>query len=170
MKGLTLIEVLVTSVVLAILIVALFLVLNIGQRSWIQGDANIQLQQEIARALVVMAKELKETAPKKIRISSGTITFNVPQDLNGDGSIIDADGYIEWSPDIIYSLNGSNQIIRSFNGASSIIANNISVLQFNFVLNEPSVIEVNITASKTSDSGKLVQDTGRTIVKARNQS
>ena len=170
MKGLTLVEVLVTSVVLAILIVALFLVLNIGQRSWIQGDTNIQLQQEIARGLTVMAKELKETAPKKVRIAASTITFNVPQDLNGDGNVVDVDGYIEWSPDIIYSLNGSNQITRTFNGATSIIANNISVLQFSFVQDEDAVIQVNVTASKISNAGRLVQDTGQTIIKVRNQS
>ncbi len=170
MKGLTLVEVLVTSVVLAVLIVALFLVLNIGQRSWIQGDANIQLQQEIARAVVVISRELKETAPKKVRIQASSITFNVPQDLNGDTSVVDADGYIEWSPDIIYSLNGSNQITRSFNGATSIVANNISALQFSFVPNEEAVIQLNLTASKTSDTGKLVQDSGQAVVKVRNQS
>jgi len=170
MKGLSLVEVLVTSVVLAILIVALFLVLNIGQRSWIQGDVNIQLQQEIARGLTVIARELKKTAPEKVRIGASSITFNVPQDLNGDGSVVDTNGYIEWSADIIYSLNGSNQITRSFNGATSIIANNISALQFSFVQDEAAVIQVNITASKTSGAGRLVQDTGQTIIKVRNQS
>jgi prepilin-type N-terminal cleavage/methylation domain-containing protein len=170
MKGFTLVEVLAASVILAVLMVALFLVLGLGQRSWIRGDVNIQLQQEISRALVVMARELKETAPKKVSISpSDTIKFNIPQDLNGDGSVIDSVGAIEWSPDITYSLNGSNQITRTFNGATSIIANNISALQFALVLNEDSVVRIDITASKISNAGQLVQDNGETIVKMRNE-
>jgi len=171
MKGFTLVEVLVTSVVLAILIVALFLVLSIGQRSWLSADASIQLRQEIARAIVVMGQELNETSPAKINItlnnSSPSITFKVPQDTNGDGYPVTAAGDIEWSPNITYSLNASHQIQRQVSGgATSIIANNIASLQFTRILNE--VIQINVTASKTSNIGRLVQDSGQVTIKLRN--
>jgi len=171
MRGFTLVEVLVTAVILAIFIVSLFLVLSIGQRSWISADADISLRQEIARALIVMGRELKETRPSKINItvgnSSPSITFNIPLDPNNDGNVLDVLGNIIWSPNVTYSLNGSNQIIRTIaGGASAIIANSITGLQFNRT--EDDVIQVNVLASKISSSGKLVQDSDQIVLKMRN--
>lgn len=171
MRGFTLVEIMVTSVVLAILIVSLFLVLSIGQRSWLSADVSIQLRQEIARGIINMGQELKESSPAKINLtlnsSSNSITFKIPNDNNGDGSVVDASGNIEWSQNITYSLNASSQVIRAVSGgATTILANNITSLQFTRIQNE--VIRINITASKTSNIGKLVQDTGQIIVKLRN--
>jgi len=171
MRGFTLVEIMVTSVILAILIVTLFLVLSIGQRSWLSADVSIHLRQEIARSIIVMGQELNETSPAKINLTlnipANSITFKIPQDLNGDGDIVTTAGNIEWSPNITYSLNASNQIQRVVSGgATTIIANNITGLQFTRTQNE--VIQINITAGKVSDIGKIVQDTGEVIIKLRN--
>lgn len=171
MRGFTLIEIMVTSVVLAILVVALFLVLSIGQRSWLNADASIQLRQELARAIVVMSQELNETSPAKINLTlnnpASSITFKIPQDLNGDGSIVTATGDIEWSQNITYSLNAANRIQRQASaGAATIIANNISGLQF--IRTQNDIVQINLTAGKVSDTGRLIQDTGEIVVKLRN--
>ena len=162
----------VTSLILSIMIIATFLVLSIGQGSWIRGDVNIQVRQEIARALITMGKELKSTRPSKTNIASGassnSITFNVPKDLNGDGNIIDSSGKIEWSPNITYSLNGSNQIVRVASGNTSIIANKISSLLFSRPVGKDSNIEIDITASAISQKGQAVQDTDTSIILMRN--
>ena len=171
MRGLTLVEIMVTSVVLAILIMALFLVLSIGQRSWLSADVSIQLRQEIARSIIVMSQELSETSPAKINItlngSANSITFKIPQDINGDGYFVTAAGDIEWSPNRTYSINASNRIQRVVSGgATSIIANNITGLQFTRI--QDKIVRIDVTASKTSNIGKLVQDSGQVIVKLRN--
>ncbi|MCX5696136.1 MAG: prepilin-type N-terminal cleavage/methylation domain-containing protein [Candidatus Omnitrophica bacterium] len=171
MRGFTLVEIMVTSVVLAILIVSLFLVLSIGQRSWLNADVSIQLRQEIARSIIVMGQELNETSPAKINITlnspASSVVFKIPQDLNGDGYVVTTAGDIEWSPNITYSLNASNRIQRAVSGgATTIIANNITGLQFTRTQNE--TIQVNLTASKVSNTGRLVQDTGEFVVKLRN--
>lgn len=170
MRGFTLVEIMVTSVVLAILIVSLFLVLSIGQRSWLSADVTIQLRQEIARGTINLGQELKESSPAKINLtlnsSSNSITFKIPQDTNGDGVVVDSSGNIEWSPDITYSLNASNQVIRFSAGVTAILANDITSLQFSRIQNE--VIRIDITAAKTSNIGRLVQDAGQIIVKLRN--
>jgi len=171
MRGFSLLEVLVTSVILAVMIIALFLVLSIGQRSWISGDTNIGLRQEIARALIAMGREIKETRPSRVNIavgnSSNSITFNIPLDPNNNGNVLDASGNIVWSPNISYSLNGSNQIIRAIvGGNSSVIANSITNLQFSRTQNE--VIQINIIASRTSGTGQLLQDSDQIVLKLRN--
>lgn len=170
MKAFTLVETMVTMVLLAVILVPVFLVLNLGQQSWFRSDANIQLRQEIARAGMTMQRELKETRPSRINISLGnssnSIIFSVPQDTNNDGSILDAAGTIEWSPNITYSLNGSNQIIRTTGGNSAIVANHITILQFQRT--QDSIVRINITASKASDTGHLAQDTEQIVVKMRN--
>lgn len=171
MRGFTLVEILVTSVILGILIVALFLVLSIGQRSWLSADVTIQLRQDIARGILSMGQELKETSPAKINLtlngSSNSITFEIPQDTNGDGLVVDTAGNIEWSPNITYSLNASNQILRTVSGgASTILANNITSLQFSRI--QDKVIRINITAAKTSGTGQLLQDAGQIITTMRN--
>jgi len=171
MRGFTLIEIMVTSVVLAILIVGLFLVLSLGQRSWLTADTGIQLRQDISRALMVMSQELKQTSASKINIalngSASSIRFKLPQDTNGDGSIVDSTGNIEWSGYITYSLNASNQVVRSVDGGTtSIIANNISALTFTRVLSE--VIQIDIAASKAADTGKTIEDSDQIILKLRN--
>ena len=171
MRGFTLVEILVTSVVLAVLIVSLFLVLSIGQRSWLSADVTIQLRQEIARGIINMGQELKETSPAKINLtlnnSSNSITFKIPQDINGDGSVVDASGNIEWSSNITYALNSANQVTRAVSaGSTTILANNVTSLQFSRIQNE--VLRINITAAKTSNAGQLLQDTGQIIITLRN--
>ncbi|MFA5096127.1 MAG: prepilin-type N-terminal cleavage/methylation domain-containing protein [Candidatus Omnitrophota bacterium] len=170
MRGFTLVEVMVTSVVLAILVVALFLVLSLGQRSWLSADVSIQLRQEISRALVSMSGELSATSPARINLilnnPAGSVTFNIP-DTSGDGIAVDTAGDIEWSPAITYSLNAANQIQRSVaGGAVTILAGSITALQFTRIQNE--VVRMDLTASKVSGSGSTVQDSGQAVVKLRN--
>ncbi|MFH0856213.1 MAG: prepilin-type N-terminal cleavage/methylation domain-containing protein [Candidatus Omnitrophota bacterium] len=168
--GFTLVEVLVTSVILAVLVTALFLVLNLGQSSWTNADTGIQLRQEIARALMFMSQELKQTSAAKIDLtlnsSAGSISFRIPQDPDGDGYVVDASGNIDWSPEINYSLNSSGQVLREYGGVTSIIANNISSLAFTRILSE--VLQIDLTASRVSNTGVTLRDADQIIVKLRN--
>ena len=170
MKGFTLIEIIVASLIMSVIMAALFVALSIGQNPWFSGDAVIELRDQTIRSIMNMDKELSETRPSKINLAIGatssTVTFYVPQDNNGDGSVVDSAGNIEWSGAISYSLNSSNQIIRASGGASTIIGIDIATLQF--TMTESRLIQIDITARKTALSKRQMQDTEQAVIKIRN--
>ena len=119
-----------------------------------------------------MERELKETRPAQTSLASGSssasLTFRIPQDTDGDGTILDSLGNIEWSPQITYALNGSHQITRTASGATTVMANNISVLQFTRPLSPVNILQVDITASKNTTFGRQIQDLGQITFEMRN--
>ena len=137
-----------------------------------RGDVVVELRQEIIKTFMRMESELKETRPAQISLGSGTsgssLTFKIPQDNNGDGTILDASGNIEWSGNITYALNGANQITRTASGLTSILANNVVSLQFTRPTSPVNILQIDITVRKTSVLGTQLQDTGQIMIKMRN--
>jgi len=172
MKGFTLIEVMVGVVILLLLILAAFAVMDVGRGAWFTGDVSVALRQEVIKAFARMERELNGTRPAQISLRIGTsspsLTFEIPQDINGDGTILDAQGNVEWSGNIVYALNGSNQITRTASGKTSVLANNIVNLQFSRPASPVNLLQIDITAQKVSSTGRTVQDAGQIIIKMRN--
>jgi len=172
MRGFSLVEILVSLVIVSILIFALFSVMEVGRNSWFNADTSVQLRQEIIRAFMTMERELKETRPAQISLTSGSssslLTFKIPQDNNGDATILDASGNVEWSGNIVYALNGSGQITRTASGVTSILAQNVTGLLFTRPSSALDILQIDITAQKNSDQGRMMQDAGQIIVKMRN--
>lgn len=171
-KGLTLIEILITSAILILLILAVFQVMETGRSTVFTGDLTVQLRQEIIRSFMRMERELKEARPALVSVTSGnsssSITFRVPQDINGDGTVLDDFGIIEWSPDITYALNGTGQITRVSSGVTNIIANDITNLQFSRPVSPVNILQIDMTVRKISSAGRQLQDTGQLVVEMRN--
>ena len=171
-------EVLVSAVIISVLIMVAFAVLDVGRGSWFGGDVRAELRKEMIRAFMAMERELRETSPAQQSVSydtsSTSITFRVPQDIDGDGTILDSFGYIEWpslANSIVYSLNGNNEIIRTASGVTRVLARGITGLQFSRNRNPALPLElliINITAQKASSVGKIATETGQLIVKMRN--
>lgn len=161
MKGLSLVEVMVTVLIFSLIFAALFMILTGDQASWYTGDVQIELNQEIRKALLTINRELRQTRSSVISgvpadgNDYNSITFRVPEDIDGDGDVISATGSMEWSDDINYSLNANNQIVRLTTSGSSILANNISVLQFSRP--DPDIIEIGIKAQKTTVLGRTLE-------------
>lgn len=173
MKGFTLFEILVVCAVFTVLLFAIFQVLDTGIGSWVSGDVSTEVRQELIKTFMRMERELKETRPAQISLGSGansvSLTFKVPQDINGDGTILDSSGYVEWSADITYALNASNQITRTVSGhAPVVIANNITSLQFSRPASPVNILQIDITAQKNSAKGQPFSDSGQIMVKMRN--
>lgn len=172
MKGFTLIEVMVVVGIFVFMILAIFGVMDLGRASWFTGGLAVEMRQEIIKPFMTMERELRETAPSQISLSSGTnsssITFRAPQDTDGDGDVLNASGNIEWSGNITYTLNASGQITRTASGVTSVLANNIITLRFTRPVTPIDILQVDITARRTSSLRRQIQDTGRIEIKMRN--
>lgn len=176
-KGFTVIEVLISAVVISILVLASFAVLNIGRNSWFSGDVQAELRKEMIRAFMAMEREIRETSPAQQSVPFGesrtSITFKIPQDSNdADTTVLDSSGAIEWSGNIVYSLNTSNEIIRTDpSGITLVLARGILSLQFSRSRNPAlpqDLIIINITGQKASSVGRIATQTGQLIIKMRN--
>jgi len=172
MKAFTLIELLFVSIIFTLLIIGVFQVMDVGRGAWFTGDAAIELRQEIIKTFMKMERELKETRPAQISLGSGTqgasLTFKIPQDIDGDGTILDSSGNIEWSANIVYALNGSNQITRTTSGATTIISNDVTALLFTRPSTPVDILQIDVSVSKATATNKILQDSGEISVKMRN--
>ncbi len=170
-RGFTFIEIIVAVSIFLMLMLGIYGVMDVGRGSWFRASTAVELRQEIMRALTRMGKELKEVRPALISLAVGDIssslTLRVPQrDINGN--ILDALGNIVWSGDITYALNGSNEITRTASGLTSIIARDIVTLEFTRPAGEDRILQISITARKTSVLGNIAQDIGQMTVEMRN--
>jgi hypothetical protein len=80
--------------------------------------------------------------------------------------VVDDFGSIEWSGNITYSRNAANQLIRTFAGTNTTLANDITSLQFQRT--QERIIQVDITAQKTTPLGRQVNDTEQAVIQMRN--
>jgi prepilin-type N-terminal cleavage/methylation domain-containing protein len=172
MKGFTLVEILVAVSIFLILVLAVFAVMDVGRGAWITGNASVELRQEIIKAFMRMESELKETRPAQIDLpidsSNPSLTFRVPQDNDGDLTILNSAGNVEWSGNITYALNAFNQITRTASGVTTIIANNILALVFTRPASPDDLLQIDINAQKVSATGKVTRDSGQITIKMRN--
>ncbi len=185
----TFLEMTVSTVIFSIIVASIFTAIYTGRLYWRVGASQLDVQQQARQALSFISKELQQSRPGTGRLCSGcaavaiieglpandnpynSVTFRIPQDNNGDGTVLDSDGYVvEWSPDkITYSLV-NDQIIRSTSaGASKVLANKIYSLQFIRNSGAPKLITIIVTARKTIEgTSEPVEYTLRSMVQLRN--
>jgi prepilin-type N-terminal cleavage/methylation domain-containing protein len=169
-KGFTFIEVLISIGIFAALVGGIFSVMEASRRAWFIGDASVELRQEIIKAFICMEPELQKTTPGQISITVGnndsSLTFKIPQAING--SIVNAGGNITWSGTITYALNATNRIVRTNGNSTSVLANNIIGLLFTRPVNTTDILQVDISAQKTSVTRRVISDAGQITVRMRN--
>ncbi len=172
--GFTLLELMVVIFIFSIIMAATFGVLSMGTQSWHTGSTQVELQQETRRAMDWMVKEIRQSAEDAIpsmpnpslSYNSNSITFRVPDDIDGDGDVIDVGGDIEWGNTITYSLLG-NQVQRTSVGVTTVLANRVVNLQFTKAANIP-IIEISLQAQKDAVPGRAMQSTLNSQVTLRN--
>lgn len=150
-RAFTLLELLVSSAILAFIVGGVIAVAIIADRAWNKDMTLTQLTQEARQAIDGMTKELRETQANYISIPQtlDSIQFNIPTSLNP----------VTFSTNPIkYYLNVNHQIVReSPPGANPmVLANNIESLNFccgNGVCNEDcngaTVVQIQVSATKT---------------------
>ncbi|MBI4335817.1 MAG: prepilin-type N-terminal cleavage/methylation domain-containing protein [Candidatus Omnitrophica bacterium] len=173
MKGFTLVESVITVAIFSLIFAALFAFMNQGLIGWHIAEANIELQQDTRRALLIMSRQLRQSRSSAVSVPADdnyytNITFRMPEDVDLDGDVIDSLGGIEWSGDISYAVNVSKQLARTSPSGTLILANNITALTFKRFSGNVDVIQINITALKTTVSDKTAQVDIEGLVKMRN--
>lgn len=184
-NGFTLVEMLVVLAIFAVIAAAVAMSLFSAQRTWGTGTGQAVLTAELRRALDTMSRELVESRPAQIKSPAARtdgrwdpqIIFQVPQDRNGDGSVLDANGEIaEWSNDITYARGRSNSCARTAVNDPGLLprtfvttlANHITALQFRRQEATADVVEIQMTASTITELGEIMSRTMGTRVKLRN--
>jgi type II secretory pathway pseudopilin PulG len=165
--GFTLVEVLVTALILTFIIAGIFAVLNVADISWHTDMGLVGLQQQARQAMDGMIRELRQSKASVITInSSSDISFSIPAQTYGD----------PWLGPIRYYLDsGIGQIKREYVGATKILANDITALSFSIT---GDVVEIQLAAKLAARGRDLCfpvsycNDTSKTLkekVKLRNE-
>jgi len=153
MRGFTLLEILVTVLILGILFVGVFGVLNVGNIIFKEDITLVGLQQQVRRAMDTMINEIRESSSSHINpvCSNSTITFNTTPAVYGD----------PWAGPISYYLDVNdanndgvvNQVIREYPQLTrKILANDISSLSFCLTGN---IVEIQVAAQKNIGARQL---------------
>ena len=69
MRGFTLVEVLVSLLILSIVLAGIFAVLNVGQMNWNSSMSSLDLQQQVRQAMDGMSKEIRQSSFSNININ-----------------------------------------------------------------------------------------------------
>ncbi len=186
--GFSLAELLIVVVLFGLISAALMMVLVASQRSWTVGSAQSVLTSELRRALDWMSRDLAQSRPGRITLPverlrgdlrwDTTAVFRIPKDLNGDRSVLDANGQVvEWSNDITFALGGRNNTLsraevnqpgRQPRTLLSVLANHVTDVRFRRWKDTPDVVEIQMTATTINEVGEVMSRTLGTRVKVRN--
>lgn len=152
MRGFTLVEILVSVLILGLLFAGIYGVLNVGSIIYREDINLVELGQQVRQAMDAMVKEIRESKSSEITIISGnTISFKVPPAVYGDPWV----GPISYYRDVNDANNDGvvNQIIREYPaGTRKILANDITVLSFSV---SGDLAEIQLAAQKTVRNREL---------------
>lgn len=182
--GFSLTELLVVVALFSVLASGIVLTIFSAQRSWTVGSGETVMTLELRRALDAMSRELVESQPAQVQqppangLWGNAIVFRVPQDRNGDGSVLDANGQIaEWSNTITYQQGGrSNACTRTqVNDPGvlprtilSTLANHVTDVRFRRQAATADIVEIQMTTSTINEMGQVFSRNMATRVKLRN--
>ena len=153
-KGFTLIELMVASIIFAIITGTTFSILTISRRSWEINTNRVLIQQEIRRSMTSMLKEIRAASAIDPSTFAGGIS----------------DDFIRFTlqgQTVEYALAG-NQLQRTdvTAGDTTIMANEINDVQFMLIGGD--TIHIFLSAQKTTGLGHLLQASLNSQVLLRN--
>lgn len=122
-SGFSLIEILVSILILTFITIGIYGVLNIGEKTLFTDMGLIELQQQVRQSMDGMAKELRQNDHSDITITNAgeRIVFRIPRNISRSD--------IQYYQNIEYE-KVNTQIIRRHAGNDTILANDINSLNF----------------------------------------
>lgn len=176
-RGFTLAEMLVSMTIVVGMAGLLAAALRMSRQSWQSTESYVTVSDELRRGVDAISREIAATRSNQLSIPAdgnwyAALTFKIPQDLNGDGTVLDAAGALEWSSSITYSMGGINgtQALRTQPAqANRVLANGVTALQFRRFAVTPAVVETRMTVQRGVSTGDFPhQATLSTKVRLRN--
>ncbi|MCZ6601919.1 MAG: hypothetical protein O6952_02810 [Planctomycetota bacterium] len=79
---------------------------------WSEGEGRMQIQERVEQVLKRLSREVRQADQTNLTLSGSTLIFRIPEDLDGDGTILDPDGATEYGADITYTLTGEDLVRR----------------------------------------------------------
>lgn len=140
-RGFTILELLLTVLIFSAIFLATFTALSMGRRSWRIGIAQIEVQQDARKVMDAMLRELRAASA----IDPSTFIDGVSDDIIN---------FTVNAETVSYAVV-AEQLVRTAAGTPSVLANNISGVQFNLFGGD--VIYVNLTTQSTTVLGQPVQ-------------
>lgn len=125
MKGLTLIEILVSSVLVSLLALIVFSIFSVGESAYQADLGRLSLQQQLRQAQDILVREIRQAKIGEIVIleNGKRFSFKIPVDIRSSPEV--------YSRLITYYLEGNSLLIREHPQENQkIIANNISNVMF----------------------------------------
>ncbi len=174
-KGFTVVEVLMASGIAVVLLgMAVQMSMNISDASEL-ASVQTELRSEIQRAMDQMVRELRSTAPSRLTVQAGpSLVFSVPGDIDGDQSILDNLGNIEWPAgnSITYQLAAGQQLVRVQGATQRVLANNVPNVTFDNSTTNPALftneVRIRLTLQRTTQRQRQVTISGTAVVRLRN--
>ena len=183
-KGFTLIEVLMAVGILGIVSLVVVAFLGSTRSTWAEGSGQVVLSSQLRQAMDRISRELVQCPVGQIDQPdadgqwSDTVVFRIPEDQDGDGSVLDENGNIvEWSNWIRYLLNGEeNRLERRMTTGipdplflTQTMASRMTGLEFRRQGGTPDVVEIRLTAAATLENGRTISRTTEGRVYLRNE-
>ena len=184
-QGFTLVETVVTGTILLSmsLVVTLWLrgALDVSSVSMTQSEMRVSAQQAMNRIVfeLMSGSRTAPASPPNATIPAApgniTMTFYLPTDLDGNGTIIDATGNTEW--DLVNAIQyvyvpAQRQLQRVQGGNQVVLANDVQAVTFEDVNIDPTLsineVKTTMTVQRTTPQGRTVSATVVEIVKLRN--
>lgn len=175
-RGFTILEIVVSTSLMAMVSGVLVNTLRVSQQAWQMQQSHLSAFQELRRGMDAMSRVVVSSRMDQLSIPADDnwyagLTFRVPEDRDGDGSVLDAADAVEWSDPILYSVRGFNgtQLMRTQTGASDrVLANDVIGLRFRRQSATPSVVEIEMTVFWRNTVGSTQSSTLRSRVQLRN--
>jgi len=115
-EGLTLVELLVTLLIITILSGVVIWMLLAGKSSWLASEGRVALRQEIQVTAIKITKELQDSNIELITSNtSGSVkAFSFPSAFNEAGNFVsDPSGFLVWQKYVIYYIPaGTTSLVR----------------------------------------------------------
>ncbi len=182
-SGFTLVEMLIVSVMASVMALAFAAVMHMGTRTWQSRENQMVLSMELRRGIQSMVRELAQTNTTQLEVPGvgampanntfyNSVRFRIPEDTDGNGSVLDGAGSVEWSANqITYALGGvdGRQIQRTEGGAVTVLANRVTAVQFRRLTATPQILELTMTVQHGNSTGGYLQQANHTTrIRMRN--
>ncbi|HOW88201.1 MAG TPA: hypothetical protein P5561_02770 [Candidatus Omnitrophota bacterium] len=160
-KGFTVSELMIVVGLSSVVFMGVLAILRVGTEQSQLSQTKMLLQDTAREALYKMVQEIRQSAPSRITIAgnSASIQFAVPD----PASLVSTTSYtVNWTGahQIQYALGGAGnrQILRTdlATNRTSVLANDVTALQFTGDAAQPNVVTITISAQRNLTSGRPV--------------